>query len=462
MAFFLFLLVNATLFLRPAEVFAVRELENVYQYLILACLFCAVPDVLNNSTSRPLDAQPITVCVFGILLAVPLAFLAIGDLAEAFRTWFYFFKVVVYFVLLVSLVNTPTRMRVFINSLLVFSLGLTLITLLQFLGVVQLDTLKKSLDTTVDAVTGEAVYFTRLTGSGIFHDPNELGVMLATMAPLCLFALMQKTAGGLRILWIAEFLAFGFAIAKTQSRGALLAFGAGLGTLVWAKFGWRRAVLLGLLGLPVLPFLFTERQIAISASSNTGQSRVQLWSDWMMEFRDNPLLGKGVYVGKDEPETERAPGIELKHLAHNSYLQAFADMGLPGGVLFLGAFFLAISSIWRLRPSGAVTAEGGHPFAPTEGDDVEGETEMQRLQPYLLGAVAAYAVGLMTLSLCYVVPTYLVLGLAAAYANLAYLRAPESDSTPRLDMKIVGRFAALSVGFLAVMYVFVRVFIRWA
>ncbi len=47
MGFFLFILVNATLFIRPAEVFGIEELENVYQLLILACLAVSLPDVLG-------------------------------------------------------------------------------------------------------------------------------------------------------------------------------------------------------------------------------------------------------------------------------------------------------------------------------------------------------------------------------------------------------------------------------
>ena len=73
-----------------------------------------------------------------------------------------------------------------------------------------------------------------------------------------------------------------------------------------------------------------------------------------------------------------------------------------------------------------------------------------------LGMAAAYAVGLFSLSLCYVVPTYVILGFAVAYTNMAATYPPVAPA--RIDGQLVGRLAMLSVGFLAFMYVFIRLF----
>src|SRR5437660_7221212 len=103
MGLILFLLVNTSLFIRPAEVFGMEAFENVYQILILACLAVSLPEILACLLGKSLDAQPITLCVFGIMLLVPIAFLPAGDLSEAFRTGLYFFKAVIYYILLISL-----------------------------------------------------------------------------------------------------------------------------------------------------------------------------------------------------------------------------------------------------------------------------------------------------------------------------------------------------------------------
>src|SRR5439155_23654413 len=110
MAFVLFLLVNATLFLRPAEIIPEWQGVSLYEYLIIACFVFALPDILTHLTGRALEVQPITLCVFGVLAAVVLAQLPSLNLGEAWRTGFFFFKVVVYYVLLISVVNTRPRL----------------------------------------------------------------------------------------------------------------------------------------------------------------------------------------------------------------------------------------------------------------------------------------------------------------------------------------------------------------
>src|SRR5262249_2347472 len=125
----------------------------------------------------------------------------------------------------------------------------------------------------------------------------------------------------------------------------------------------------------------------------TGQTRMRLWSDWMDKFRGSPVFGEGLPVPKEEDVGKTA--AELGHLAHNSYLQAFADWGFLGGMLFVGAFYLALWGVGRLKPRPHLAME----------------PHMARLQPFLLGALAAYAASLFSLSMTDRVPTFFMLAL---------------------------------------------------
>ena len=49
MAFFLFILVNAALFIRPAEIVQSWQGLEIYFYLILACAVAALPDVGDDA-----------------------------------------------------------------------------------------------------------------------------------------------------------------------------------------------------------------------------------------------------------------------------------------------------------------------------------------------------------------------------------------------------------------------------
>ena len=90
----------------------------------------------------------------------------------------------------------------------------------------------------------------RLAGSGIFNDPNEIGVLIAAALLLGLYWLFDQRSGLLRFLWIAPLVFFLYALTLTQSRGAVLALAAGLGVFLTARFGWRTALLFGVVLLP--------------------------------------------------------------------------------------------------------------------------------------------------------------------------------------------------------------------
>jgi hypothetical protein len=73
MAFLLFILVNATLFIRPGEVVPDLEGWPIYQWVILSCLVVAYPRVFDQFTRDALVSRPITVCVVGMWVAVVLS-----------------------------------------------------------------------------------------------------------------------------------------------------------------------------------------------------------------------------------------------------------------------------------------------------------------------------------------------------------------------------------------------------
>src|SRR5436305_1735756 len=97
MAFFLFILLNATLFIRPVEAYGISDLENSYAVLIIPCLILSFNDILAYLLNKRLDTKPVTLCVLTLALMMPLPFLAKMDLNGAFRAGTDFLKVVVYF-----------------------------------------------------------------------------------------------------------------------------------------------------------------------------------------------------------------------------------------------------------------------------------------------------------------------------------------------------------------------------
>src|SRR5262245_6326028 len=331
LGFALFLVVTATLFVRPAEF--VPELLGlpIYQTLIITCLAVSFACVLRQLNARYLLTHPVSVCVFALLPAVVLSHLAHANLEGAAGSGWEFFKVLVYYLLLAGLLTTPGRVRTF---LLFFSACATLlatIALLQYHEVINLATLAGLKDRHTDPATGLTVVFVRLGGTGIFKDPNDMCLVLVLALPLCLYWLTDRRLGPARFLWVGPLLLLGYTLFLTHSRGGFLAFLIGVLVLLWSRFGWKKAAGLAVVALPALLLLFGGRQTDLSSRENTGMQRIQLWSDALQELRYAPLFGLGCNKFQEKA------GL----VAHNSYLQGYADLGLLGGTLFLGAFYLA-------------------------------------------------------------------------------------------------------------------------
>jgi O-antigen ligase len=272
----------------------------------------------------------------------------------------------------------------------------------------------------------------RLQATGPFHDPNDLCVLLVVGILLASCGLTDRRKGPWRLAWLGPLFILFYALALTQSRGGFLALLGGLCVFLHARFGWSATLGLGALLLPALFVVFAGRQTDISTTAGTGQERIQIWSDGLMLFREAPLFG----VGMNEFE------VFVGHVAHNSYLQAFAELGIFGGILFVGAFFVAFATLRSLGTQGRRIVD----------------PELRRLHPYLTGAVAGYAVGMFTLTLNYIVPTYLVLGLAMSCGRLAATSPPVP--TLCFDLKLMGRCAGVAVLFLVGLTIFVRLFFQ--
>ena len=230
-----------------------------------------------------------------------------------------------------------------------------------------------------------------------------------------------------RAIWLLPLPLLFQTLILTYSRGGALSLMIGLGVYALLRFGWRRSLPLALLALPLL-LRGGGRQVDFDVSGGTGQARIALWDIYIEMFLANPLLGVGAGQGMNH----------AYQVAHNSYIHVFAERGFFGGMAFLSAVLLAVWSVVRVTP------------APDRPPD----DELVRQRMYLLASLVSYAVGIMTLTRADVIPTYTMLGLAAAYERMA---AGDSARGPlRLGPKLIGLLVAASVGFLIVMYFFIK------
>ena len=109
-----------------------------------------------------------------------------------------------------------------------------------------------------------------------------------------------------------------------------------------------------------------------------------------------------------------------------------ADLGVVGGCLFVGAFVTAAWSLYRF---------GARKHLLLNQD-------LTSMQPYLFAGLAAYGIGMLSLSICYIIPTYLMLGLSVAYTRMAGRAALLPPRPLRFDLPLL-EIAAFRYGIAA-------------
>lgn len=423
MNFGLFLLLNALLLLRPEDLFPDLAGTRLYLILICLCFLSSAKSVAERFAPSEMLNRPIFCCVFGMLVAVVLSHLGTGWIGGALEDGAEFAKVAAYYVLLIAVIDSPKRLRMFLGWLVLLVAGMTTLGLLQFHGMIDWAVLRPIDQRGIDELTGEEFLFPRLRSVGIYNDPNDLCLILTT-GVLCCFA-RSATAARLAtsLAWLTPVGLFGYAITATYSRGGLLGFAVGLGAVVVARLGLRRGLPLAAAGLVALLAVFSGRQTDFNLDGeDTSQGRLRLWAEGIALLSRNPITGIGVGRYADE----------VGLVAHNSFVHAFVETGLVGGTLFTGAFSLAIIGLHRL---------------PRQGSFWEHERSYTALRACILAMVIAYAAGAFTVSRTYTVPTYMILGLATAYLRISLPWPPDSFRMTRAQVirLVLGGIVVLAV-----------------
>lgn len=437
MAFFLFLLLNCTIFIRPAEIVEQVAAIPIYEWLILSCAVTSLPGMLAQLRQSSLAERPMTVCVLAMLPAIFLSHISHGVWWAARDGFIDFSKIVIYFLLLMANVNSVKRLRSFTLWVLGFISVATLLAVLQFHEVVALPSLTTVYDLETDPETGLEYHVPRICSTGIFSDPNDLAMILVLGLILTAYFVSDIRLRKFAPVWLALAGLFFYGLVLTKSRGGLLALAVAFCALIQARYGWRKALMIAGPGVLVMLALVGGRQADIGGAigGDTGQSRIQLWSQGLALLRGRALafgIGFGGYVE------------EVGQVAHNSFVHPFVELGFFGGAVFLGAFYYPIRSLYRLRGMRAWQVGG----------------ELVRFRPYLLAGISGFAASMLSLTRTYTLPTYLMLGTAAAFLDLSRGARPPRER--RLNARLVRSIAMVSISFLAVTYAFIRAFARWS
>ncbi len=446
------------LFIRPGELMPALGDIQIYLAFICGAMLFSIYDLHNQVKWKTMLQQPVNLCVIGVTSMVLISRVSTGNLSGTGDSMTMMIKVLMYFLMLVAVVNTPLRLRYFLMTTAICSTLMIAMSVKDYhnfcntwLGnpeleqVMEVERLLPTHERKIlrhipdrDGVDkyGNEIWFFRLCGLGIFHDPNDLSLLIVITSIISVYFLTDPKLSVVRLLWLIPLVIMANAMHLTYSRGGLLA--GGMATMAWlvTRYGKKVAVPIGLLGAAAVPVLL-GRAGNINVSSGTGQQRIQIWSDGLMAIRNSRLIfgiGQGQYT---EIST---------HVAHNSYVHAFVELGFVGGTLFFGCFFLPAFTFYLMKR---------HNF------QIE-DPELRRLFPYIPAMLAGWCMGMCSLSRCYVPPTYMVAGICAVYINLVGFYRNNPRPLLVMNYKVFKPWVTCSAALLMGAYVFVRVFARWS
>lgn len=443
MAILFFLLANVMLFVRPAEIFPGLEGLQIYLVMILAAGFFSMPELRHQLKWKTMLNQPITICVIGVMTAVCLSHMTNFYAGGVLKNGVEFAKILIYYTLLVAIVNTPDRFRSWLVTISLSATVMVGLSVLDYMLIVDFENIKHIVETHGRDEVGRDIKVIRMCGSGIFHDPNDISLLIVCNAFLCFYFLaepVRRNNHQLMVLfargfWLFPLFVLATGLLCTRSRGGLLAAGAGVVAWLVIRYGKIAAVGAFWAGALLVPVML-GRQGQISLSGGTGQQRIRLWSDGLVAIQSPK-----VFFGMGVDSYDEIAGL----VAHNSYIHAFVEMGLFGGTFFFGCFFFAFLGLYRIQKEKIPVY---HP-------------EMDRFKAYMTAILAGWCIGMCSLSRCYVEPTYMIAGMATCYFNLVGLYQFEPKPIIVWNKVAAQRMIAGSFVVFVGAFVFVKLFARW-
>jgi O-antigen ligase len=190
--------------------------------------------------------------------------------------------------------------------------------------------------------------------TGYTYDPNDLALVAIVTVPFMVWWALDRKS---RHRWFAlvGLAALLMVVVRSNSRGGFLGIAAvAVGFLLLAIFTGggrlRRASLalavLAVLSFPLLPASYRDRVRSIGNDDDYNltsvSGRKQVWKRGMRYMWDHPLLGVGIdnfRTAEGRLSTESLERQAIGHgfkwsAAHNSFVQAGAELGVIGGLAF--------------------------------------------------------------------------------------------------------------------------------
>ena len=205
-------------------------------------------------------------------------------------------------------------------------------------------------------------------GNLVYYDANDFALVMVVTIP---FALYLMRAGNARRLRLLGLITLGFillAIVKSGSRGGFIAFVATMTYILLRYKAIPRKVRMSIAvaGVGLIAVLGSDKywtQISTIANPEGDYNwtdpvgRKAVWERGLGYVEHHPVFGVGLRafpIAEGESDLARslsAEGHGFKwSVAHNSFLETAAELGIPGFIVFVSFFVVAFRMLADVRP----------------------------------------------------------------------------------------------------------------
>lgn len=204
------------------------------------------------------------------------------------------------------------------------------------------------------------IYIKRGPG-GMIEDNNDFALALTMSIPMLLHLGTSERRDILRKgVWLMIPLTM-VTVVLTRSRGGTLSLVWCIVLLVWRSQNRLIGLLLMILAagaaITLAPAEYKERIATIKdyRSEGSAAGRLAAWTVAGRMIMDNPVWGVGFrrfqqnYVDYEPNPTAEQLSGQVTIVAHNSYLQIWAECGTIAFGLYMGLIFLSFWDLWSLR-----------------------------------------------------------------------------------------------------------------
>jgi len=232
----------------------------------------------------------------------------------------------------------------------------------------------------------------RVRAFGIFHDPNDLALMLVAVLPFLFSTVMSADAAGpRRVLSLGATVPILYCIYLTNSRGGWLALGVMAVAYSCLHLRNKKAgVALAVVCFAAIIALGPSRMRTMSMDEPAARNRVMAWGAGNAMLKQWPIFGAGKGRFTEFADDSR--------VAHNSFVHCWAELGLFGYFFWVG---MIVASLKDGRALGRISSE--EPEA----------REMARLGKAAMASLVGFLAASFFLSRTYIMPLYLLFALFA-------------------------------------------------